>query len=255
MTLAQNVAAQDQPKADPENVGTLYTHLRVADVADALDGIGYFDLTLMSPEIRPLWSGMRFWGPAATMRCVPANKPMWKLDTTEDIVGAHGHWFRRYGHVKLPDDLAPGHVVVTDSGGGREVGLWGSENTMGAVAKGANGIITDGYCRDTDEVIQQRTPVCVRHRGRTIIPGRIEVVEVQTTIACGGVQVRPGDIVGADGDGCIVVPAEVAHEVATHARAILLADMAARRKHYATLGLPADSSIDIDAIEAYYAGL
>lgn len=247
--------AQDQQKADPENVGTLYKYLRVADVADALDGIGYFDLTLMSPEIRPLWAGMRFWGHAATIRCVPSNKPMWKLDSTEDIVDAHGHWFRKHGHLKLPDDLAPGHVIVTDSGGGREVGMWGSENTMGAIAKGANGIITDGYCRDTDEVILQRTPVCVRHRGRTIIPGRIEVVEVQTTIACGGVQVRPDDIVGADGDGCIVVPAEVAHEVATHARAILLSDMNARRKHYATLGLPADSSIDIDAIEAYYAGL
>ncbi|WP_219414657.1 RraA family protein [Pseudonocardia nigra] len=253
MTVAQDQAAP--AKADPDNVHTLYKHLRVADVADALDGIGYFDLTLMSPEIRPLWSGMRFWGHAATMRCVPSNKPMWKLDTTEDIVDAHGHWFRKHGHVKLPNDLAPGHVIVTDSGGGREVGLWGSENTMGAIANGANGIITDGYCRDTDEVIIQRTPVCVRHRGRTIIPGRIEVVEVQTTIACGGVQVRPGDIVGADGDGCIVVPAEVAHEVATHARAILLADMNARRKHYATLGLPADSSIDIDAIEAYYAGV
>jgi regulator of RNase E activity RraA len=257
MTTAQvpPAPAADPEKADPDNVSTLYKHLRVADVADALDGIGYFDITLMSPDIRPLWAGMRFWGHAATMRCVPANKPMWKLDTTEDIVAAHSHWFRRYGHVKLPDDLAPGHVVVTDSGGGREVGLWGSENTMAAVAKGAVGIITDGYCRDTDEVVLQRTPVCVRHRGRTIIPGRIEVVEVQTTIACGGVQVRPGDIVGADGDGCIVVPAEVAHEVATHARAILLADMNARRKHYATLGLPADASIDIDAIEAYYAGL
>jgi regulator of RNase E activity RraA len=242
-------------KADPENVATLYKHLRVCDVADALDGIGYFDITLMSPEIRPLWGGMRFWGPAATMRCVPANKPMWKLDSTEDIVAAHSIWFDRYGHVRLPDDLAPGHVVVTDSGGGREVGLWGSENSMAAVAKGAVGIITDGYCRDTDEVIIQRTPICTRHRGRTIIPGRIEVVEVQTTIACGGVQVRPGDIVGADGDGCLVVPAEVAHEVATHARAILLADMNARRKHYATLGLPKDASIDIDAIEAYYAGV
>jgi regulator of RNase E activity RraA len=250
MTTAPAQTAPDQ--ADPDDVATLYKHLRVADVADALDGIGYFDITLMSPDIRPLWSGMRFWGHAATMRCVPANKPMWKLDTTEDIVGAHGHWFRKYGHVKLPADLAPGHVIVTDSGGGREVGLWGSENTMAAVAGGANGIITDGYCRDTDEVIVQRTPVCVRRRGRTIIPGRIEVVEVQTTIACGGVQVRPGDIVGADGDGCLVVPAEVAHEVATHARAILLADMSARRKHYATLGLPKDASVDIEAIETYY---
>lgn len=252
MTLAQDPATAD--RADPDNVATLYKHLRVVDVADALDGIGYFDLTLMSPEVRPLWSGMRFWGHAATMRCVPSNKPMWKLETTQEIVEAHRIWFEKHGHVRMPADLAPGHVVVTDAGGGPEVGLWGSENTMGAVTRGAVGIVTDGYCRDTAEVELQRTPVCARHRGRTIIPGRIEVVEVQTTIACGGVQVRPGDVVGADEDGVLVVPAEVAHEVATHARAILLADMNARRKHYATLGLPADASVDIEAIEAYYAG-
>lgn len=248
-------AVAEAVKADPSNLNTLYRHLRVADVADALDGIGYFDLTLMSAQIRPLWSGMRFWGHAATIRCVPSNKPMWKLDSTQDIVEAHRIWFERYGNLRLPDDLAPGHVIVTESGGGREVGFWGSENAMGAVAKGAVGIVSDGYCRDTGEIVLQKTPVVVRHRGRTIIPGRIEVVEVQGTIACGGVQVRPGDIVGCDDDGVVVVPAEVAQEVATHARAILLADMHARRKHYASLGLPLDSSVDIDAVLAYYDGL
>jgi regulator of RNase E activity RraA len=94
--------------------------------------------------------------------------------------------------------------------------------------------------------------VVARRRGRTIIPGRIEVVEVQGTIACGGTQVRPGDIVGCDDDGVVVVPSEVAEEVAVHARAILVADMRARRKHYAALGLPQDATVDVEAVEAYY---
>ena len=59
-----------------------YKYLRVVDVVDALDGIGYFNVGLVSPDIRPLWLGMRFWGVAFTLRCVPSNKPMWKLDTT-----------------------------------------------------------------------------------------------------------------------------------------------------------------------------
>lgn len=246
---------QQPQRADAADLNSLYKHLRVADVADALDGIGYFNITLMSPEVRPLWQGMQFWGQAATIRCVPSNKPMWKLDSTQDIVEAHRIWFERYGHLKLPDDLPRGHVVVTESGGGPEVGFWGSENTMAHVGKGAVGIITDGYCRDTGEVVLQRTPVVARHRGRTIIPGRIEVVEVQGTIACGGVQVNPGDMVGCDDDGVVVVPAAVAEEVATHARAILLADMNARRKHYEAQGKPADSSIDVDAVLAYYEGV
>jgi 4-hydroxy-4-methyl-2-oxoglutarate aldolase len=53
----------------------------------------------------------------------------------------------------------------------------------------------------------------------------------------------------------IVVPAEVADEVAIHARAILLADMRARRKHYDALGMKPDSSVDFDAVERYYAEL
>jgi 4-hydroxy-4-methyl-2-oxoglutarate aldolase len=239
--------------ANPNDLSSLYKHLRVVDVADALDGIGYFDIGLMSPDVRPLWLGMKFWGKAATIRAVPSNRPMWKLDSTQDIVEAHRIWFEETGNVKLPAGLEPGHVVVMDSGGGKEVGFWGSENGMGAIKSGAAGIITDGYCRDTAEIVAQRTPICSRSRGRTIIPGRIKVVETQTTISCGGTQVNPGDMVGCDDDGVIVVPAEVADEVAVHARAILLADMRARRKHYEALGITPDSSVDHEAVEQYYA--
>ncbi|MFI6344226.1 RraA family protein [Streptomyces sp. NPDC050560] len=240
-------------KASADSLGSLYQPLRVCDVADALDGIGYFNIGLMDREVRPLWLGMRFWGEAATIRAVPSNRPMWKLDSTQDIVEAHRIWFERNSPARLPDDLAPGHVVVMDAGGGPEVGFWGSENAMGAVLGGAVGIVTDGYCRDTAEVAAQHTPVVARHRGRTIIPGRIMAIETQVTIACGGVQVNPGDIVGADDDGVVVVPREVAEEVARHARAILLADMRARRAKYARLGLPEDRTVEVEAIESYYA--
>lgn len=237
---------------DPFALVQQYKYLRVVDVCDALDGIGYFDIGLMARDIRPLWLGMKFWGPALTVRCVPANRPMWKLDTTAEIVNAHGIWFKEVTHTNINQLIQPGHVIVMDSGGGREVGFWGSANAMGATVAGAVGIITDGYCRDTAEIVLQKTPICSRARGRTIIPGRIEVADVQTRIACGGVQVRPGDIVGCDDDGIVVVPIEVAQEVAVHARAILLADMRARRRHYEQLGLPVDATVDYEAVEAYY---
>lgn len=232
-----------------------YKYLRVVDVADAMDGMGYFNVGLMSQEVRPLWLGMKFWGEAVTIRCVPANRPMWKLDTTDEIVGAHGIWFKEMGHIGTQGLLKEGSVIVMDSGGGPEVGFWGSENSLGAIADGAVGIITDGYVRDTAELALQKTPICSRARGRTIIPGRIEVAEVQAKIACGGVQVRPNDIVGCDDDGIVVVPREIAGEVAVHAKAILLADMRARRKRYEVLGMEPDSTVDYDAIEKYYADL
>lgn len=243
---------ESKSNIDPFELRKLYKYLRVVDVCDAMDGVGYFDIGLMSPEIRPLWPGMKFWGVAFTIRCVPANRPMWRLNTTEEIVGAHGIWFKEVGNISTRDKIQPGHVVVTDTGGAREVGFWGSANSMGFIAKGAAGIVTDGYCRDTDEVIIQKTPICARARGRTIIPGRIETAEVQTRIGCGGVQVQPGDMVGCDGDGVVVVPLRIAQEVAIHARSILLADMRGRRKLYERLRMEPDATVNYETVEAYY---
>jgi regulator of RNase E activity RraA len=69
------------------------------------------------------------------------------------------------------------------------------------------------------------------------------------------VQVRPGDIVGCDDDGVVVVPLEVAREVAIHARAVLLSDMRARRRLYERLGMEPDATVDFEVVEAYYRDL
>ncbi len=240
---------------DPLDLLPYYEPLRVSDVCDALDGIGYFNVGLMDREVRPLWPGMSFWGVAFTVRCVPANRPMWKLNSTEEIVRAHGIWFDEVGVVRYQDQIRKGHVIVNATGGGQEAGQWGSANSLSVIAAGAVGIITDGYCRDTDELILQQTPICSRERGRTIIPGRIEVVEVQTRVSCGGVQVAPGDIVGCDGDGIVVVPQSVAAEGATHSRAILIHDMKARLGLYGKLGMAFDATVDVAKMEAYFAEL
>ena len=243
---------QSRSDADPFELCRLYKYLRVVDVCDAMDGIGYFDIGLMWPEIRPLWPLMKFWGVALTVRCVPANRPMWPLATTEDIINAHGIWFEKVANISYADKIRPGHVIVTDTGGSGEVGFWGSANSLNMIGRGVVGIVTDGYCRDTAEVALQKTPICARARGRTIIPGRIEIADVQTRIGCGGVQVRPGDIVGCDDDGVVVVPVEVAEQVAVHARGVLLADMRGRRTLYERQDMPPDETVDVETVEAYY---
>jgi 4-hydroxy-4-methyl-2-oxoglutarate aldolase len=78
-------------------------------------------------------------------------------------------------------------------------------------------------------------------------------VEANVPIGCGGVQVCAGDIVGCDDDGVIVVPQDIAAEVAVHAQAVLLADMRGRRRLYERLGLPTDETVDVATVEAYYA--
>ena len=67
--------------------------------------------------------------------------------------------------------------------------------------------MTNGGARDTDELIKQRTPVYSRYISRTIRPGRVELDAVQVPVNVGGALVNPGDVVVADGDGVVVVPA------------------------------------------------
>lgn len=245
-------ASQSHDNQDPSALIRLYKYLRVADVSDALDGMGYFNLGLMSSEVRPVWPGMKFWGAAFTIRCVPAHRPMWRLGSTPEIVDAHNIWFKEVPVLNLSGLIKPGHVIVTDTGGSQEVGYWGSLNTLCMVADGAVGIVTDGYVRDTAEVVLEKIPICARGHGRPIMPGRLKEVEAQVPIGCGGVQVRPGDIVGCDDDGVIVVPQEVAPEVAVHARAVLLHDMRTRRGVYERIGKSPDATVDFAAVEAYY---
>lgn len=236
---------------DTYQLAKLFKHLRTTDVTDALDAVGRQDLTLMDERIRPLWQGIRFWGPAVTVRALPANVRMPAL-SVQDAVRSHGIWFAEHGRMGVGEAVKPGCVIVTATGGCPETGIWGSNNALDMVARGAVGVLTDGYARDTDELILQKTPVACRARGRTIIPGRVTFAGINEPVACGGVLVRPDDLVGCDGDGCVVVPQEVAEDVIRTAAAILVADAKGRRRLYERLNMPPDETVDVEAIEAFY---
>ena len=219
--------------------------LRVTDVVDGLDAVGRADLTLLDPSIRPLWMGMKFWGPAVTLRVVPTNRRMPTLER-KNALEQHAIWNRLGGmHAELT--VKPGCVVVTSTNGARECGYWGSNNSLSMEAQGAVGIVTDGYARDTDEIVLQRNPVACRGIGRTIIPGRVELMDVDVPVGCGGVLIRPGDIVGCDWDGVVVVPLDVAEDVLCIAARIAVADKKARRQLYEKLGREPDDTVDWEA--------
>jgi regulator of RNase E activity RraA len=118
---------------------------------------------------------------------------------------------------------------------------------MDMQSRGVAGIVTDGFARDTDEIIMQRNPVACRGIGRTIIPGRVELMDVDVPVGCGGVLVSPGDIVGCDWDGVIVVPIEVAEDVLCIAARIAVDDKKARRRLYDKLGKKPDETVDWEA--------
>lgn len=248
---------------DPYKIAERFRHyLRVTDVTDGLDAVGRADYTLMSSDIRPLWFGMTFWGPAMTRQFSPTNQPMPQRIELKDALNQHLIWNKMMSersHLIEMDSLSelikPGCVVVTATGGARECGIWGSNNAMALHNRGVVGIVTEGYARDTDEIILQKTPVACAGIGRTIIPGRTEVINVNVPISCGGVLVRPGDIVGCDWDGVVVVPLEVAEDVLAFAARIAIQDKKSRRRLYEQVGREPDETVDWESAEEYFKDL
>ena len=81
-----------------------------------------------------------------------------------------------------------------------------SSNIQSWQKRGMVGLVTGGGLADTDEIIHQKIPVYFRRLARGIRPGRNELESVNRPVTVGGVLVRPGDVVMADGDGVVVVP-------------------------------------------------
>ncbi len=225
----------------------LYDGLRVADVSDGMDMAGLPDAGLMDPAVRPLWRDTdkfdhQFAGIAVTVRYVPTNRPAARL-SAEEFRKWESQWYREISPEPFTALLRPGSALVIDGGEDGDTGSIGSNNILNWKLRGMAGVVTSGGARDTDEIIKQRIPLYYKRPGRGIRPGRNEVESVNRPIMCGGVLVRPGDIVIADGDGVIVVPREQAEPVAAAARKILEGDKAGRRKLYEKLGLPPDRTV------------
>jgi regulator of RNase E activity RraA len=219
----------------------LYQGLRVADVSDGMDAVGRRDVGLVAAAIRPIWLGAHAVGRAVTVRYVATAEVVPPM-SPEEYGEYCGRWYGEKCTYPFLDIVRPGDFLVLDLGG-LEVGFWGSHVGLAAVEKGVTGVAIDGGCRDTAEVALQRCAVWCRTRARTTVIGRLEFESLNQVVSCGGVRVRPGDVVVGDDDGVIVVPLEIAADVARCARPELEADKRGRRAIYESLGRPLDESV------------
>ncbi len=241
------LSGKTYPIEEDRKVLKLYEGLRVADVADGLDMVGLPDAGLMDPAIRPLWRDTDafkhlFVGIAVTARYVPTNRVRPKL-TMEEFPKWEGQWYNQISSEPFTPLLREGSALVIDAADDGDTGSIGSNNILAWKARGMRGVVTSGGARDTDEIIKQQIPLYYRRPARGIRPGRNEIESVNRPVMCGGVLVRPGDIVVADGDGVVVVPREHAEPVARAARKVLEGDKAGRRKLYEKLGIPPDRTV------------
>ena len=176
-------------------------------VADCLERAG-----VLRSDIRPLFDA-RFAGTALTVKLYPGDL----VDCLDALAVAQ-----------------KGDVIIVDAAGETETSIWGGLMAGLCQQKGVVGAVIDGAIRDTDEIKSLRFPIF----SRAIVPRsthspyskRMEPIEVNVPIHCGGVLVFPGDIVLADEIGVVVVPREQASDVLARAQAQAAQEEATRRR-------------------------
>ena len=222
----------------------LFKRLRVTDVRDGMDWMGYHHYGTVHHSIRPLFRPENsVIGIARTARYIPYEGPA--PTCTGDEYTKWAQWY--YAEICTDPwgkDIQPGDFVCCDING-LDVGLLGSNNTLGGVQKGAVGYLTNGGgIRDTDECILQKINVWSKHVSQPMDQARIRYIDKDCPIGIGGVAIYPGDVVVADGDGVIVVPRKMAKDVAKYAWQEASRDKASRKKMYIDLGMKLDDTVE-----------
>jgi len=145
----------------------------------------------------------RMAGRAKTLRFIPPRADI-KRDTP---VGEQSPEYVAMG------SCGPGDVAVFDAMGRNEASIGGDVKLIQLKNQDAEGLVTDGSIRDINAVLPYGIKLFAA--GNTARVGEPDVwpYEANGVIQCGGVTVKPGDVIVGDDDGVVVVPERVAEEV------------------------------------------
>ena len=161
--------------------------------------------------VRPLAGyGANLVGPAFTLRNIPARED---LDVVEGFANPE-HPQRR-----AIETVPPGHVLVVDCRGESAAASGGEILTTRLLKRGAAGLVSDGGIRDSAAIALLPFPVFCAGPAAPLNLVAHHATQLQVPIGCGGVAVYPGDLIVADADGVVVVPAHLAEEIARDADA------------------------------------
>lgn len=152
-------------------------------------------------------------GPAFTLRYIPAREDLNQLSVFLDP--------------KHPQRLAietcpEGHVMVMDSRQDARAASAGDILITRLMKRGGAGVVTDGGFRDSPSIAALDIP---SYHSRPSSPTNLiqhQAIDINVPIGCGGVPVFPGDIVVGDDEGVVIIPAEIADEIAEEATSMTL---------------------------------
>ena len=179
-----------------------------ADVVRVLSAVTTATLTtvLLKKGLRNVWlrgarplrtGGPRLVGRAFTLRFVPAR---------EDLA-TPASWGSPISTRAAIEAMPDGCIAVVDAMGVKDAGIFGDILCSRMVKRGVTALVTDGVVRDLDGVLGTGLPVWCDGAAAPASVAGLTFVGWQEPIACGGVAVFPNDVVVADADGAVLIPA------------------------------------------------
>lgn len=142
-------------------------------------------------------------GRAFTLRFVPAR---------EDLA-TPASWGAPISTRAAIEAMPPGVIAVIDARGTADAGVFGDILCLRMARRGVAGLVTDGVVRDGDGVRSTGLPVWCQGVAAPPSVAGLTFVAWQQPIGCGGVAVFPNDVVVADADGAVLIPAALLDEV------------------------------------------
>ncbi|MGA2867709.1 MAG: ribonuclease activity regulator RraA, partial [Verrucomicrobiota bacterium] len=160
-------------------------------------------------EVRPLSPlTQSMVGEAYTLRYMPAREDLNPITVFRD----RGHLQRR-----AIEECPPGAVLMIDSRKNPRAASAGGILITRLMMRGAAGVVTDGGFRDSAEIAALNFPAFHAHPSAPTNLTLHQAIEINGPIGCGDAPVFPGDVIVGDADGVIVLPAELADELADEA--------------------------------------
>jgi regulator of RNase E activity RraA len=147
-------------------------------------------------------------GEAFTLRSIPAREDRNPISVFQN---------RAHLQRKAIEDCPPGAVLVIDSRKDARAASAGSILVTRLQVRGVAGVVTDGGLRDAAEIAVLDIPSFHRRPSAPTSLTLHEVIDIDVPIGCGDAPVFPGDVILGDDDGCIVIPAHLADEIAMEA--------------------------------------